>query len=177
MQVPPEIVVVLHRAIDKEKESIGTYLRLARIIRDANAKNVLINLAMDEVSHMTKLEEHLSRLLEGKRWVLPRAEGELEAEAARLSPSARLESMKALDEKEIARADEVRILELAIDKEVEANRQYLELARQAGTPEAKEMFLSLAKEEDLHARLLQAEIDSIGQNGFWFDMQEFTMEQ
>jgi len=26
-------------------------------------------------------------------------------------------------------------------------------------------------------KILKAEIDSIGQNGFWFDMQEFTMEE
>jgi hypothetical protein len=26
-------------------------------------------------------------------------------------------------------------------------------------------------------KILRAEIDSIGQNGFWFDMQEFTMEK
>jgi hypothetical protein len=26
-------------------------------------------------------------------------------------------------------------------------------------------------------KILRAEIDSIGQNGFWFDLQEFTMEQ
>ncbi len=38
------------------------------------------------------------------------------------------------------------------------------------------MFLSLAKEEELHMKILQAEIDSISQSGFWFDMQEFTME-
>jgi hypothetical protein len=129
---------------------------------------------MDEVSHMTKLEEHLSRLLEGRRWVLPKAADEFEAAAAQLTPSGKLEP---LDEAGIARADEIRILELAIDKEIEANGQYLALARSAHSPEAKEMFLSLAKEEELHAKLLRAELDSIGQNGFWFDIQEFTMEQ
>ena len=38
------------------------------------------------------------------------------------------------------------------------------------------MFLALAKEEELHMKILKAEIDSIGQSGFWFDTQEFSME-
>jgi rubrerythrin len=174
MQAPPEIVIVLHRAIDREKAAISIYLQLAKATRDANAKNVLINLAMDEVGHMTKLEKHLSSLLKGKSWLLPRAVDEFDATAAVLPPSARLEKV---DPGKIEKADEIRILELAIDKEIEANRHYLDLAKQADSDESKAMFLSLAKEEELHAKLLQAEIDSIGQSGFWFDMQEFTMEQ
>jgi rubrerythrin len=51
------------------------------------------------------------------------------------------------------------------------------MAERSKKDSAKEMFLALAKEEDLHAKILRAEVDSIGQNGFWFDMQEFTMEQ
>ncbi len=174
MDVPPEIVVVLHRAIDREKEAVTTYLQLAKVSKDANAKNVLINLALDEVGHMNTLEEHLSSVLKGKRWLLPRAEDEVEAAAAVLTPSSKLEK---IDPGELARADEVRILEIAIDKEIRANKGYLDLAKEATSPKTREMFLSLAKQEELHARILKAEVDSIGQNGFWFDMQEFTMEQ
>ena len=171
MQVP-EIVIVIHRAIDKEKEAITTYLQLAKAIKDVKAKNVLINLASDEVGHMNKLEAHLVSFLEGKSWVIPRAGGE--EVAAVMTKSSKLEQ---IDPGKLARADEIQILELAIDKEIAANRSYLDLARNASSKEAKEMFLALAKEEDLHARILKAEVDSIGQNGFWFDMQEFTMEQ
>ena len=78
MQIP-ENIVILHRAIDREKEAIAGYLRLARISRDMNAKNVLINLASDEVGHMNKLEAHLASVLQGKSWVLPKAD---EAEVA-----------------------------------------------------------------------------------------------
>ena len=172
MQVP-EIVVVIHRAIDKEKEAITTYLHLAKAIKDVKAKNVLISLATDEVGHMNKLEDHLTSYLQGKSWVIPPT-SEGEPVAAVMTKSARLEQ---IDPGKLARADEIQILELAIDKEIAANRSYLELAGKASSKEAREMFLALAKEEDLHARILKAEVDSIGQNGFWFDMQEFTMEQ
>jgi len=85
--------------------------------------------------------------------------------------------LEKIDAKTLAKADTIRILKVAIDREVEANRFYLEMAGQSKTDSAKEMFLALAKEEELHAKILRAEVDSIGQNGFWFDMQEFTMEQ
>src|SRR4030067_757708 len=99
---------------------------------------------------------------------------EKDAMAARLTESSKFVFPSAA---ELARADEVRILELAVEREIVANRTYLEMASAAGSGAAKEMFLALAKEEETHSKILRAEIDSIGQNGFWFDMQEFTMEQ
>jgi len=169
-----EIVVAVHMAIDREKDAISLYLKLAKAVKDPKAKNVLINLATDEVGHMDKLERHLTSLLAGKKGLLPKASEILDAMAAQLTESSKFVFPSAA---ELARADEVRILELALEREIVANRTYLKLASAAGSGVAKEMFLSLAKEEEMHAKILRAEVDSIGQNGFWFDMQEFTMEQ
>ncbi len=169
----PEIVLVVHQAIEHEKEAITTYLHFAKLTTDAKAKNVLINLATDEVGHMTKLEDYLSALMQGKAGI-PGAMIASDAMASAMTRSAKLEEFS---KAELARADEVRILELAIDKEIKANQGYLEMAAKAHTDEGKAMFLSLAAEEDLHARILRAEVDALGQDGFWFDMQEFTMEQ
>jgi len=164
---------VLHRAIDRERDAINVYLGLAKIVTDVKAKNVLIHLASDEVGHMTKLEKHLISVLRGKDWVIERADL-VEAMSAQVSQPSLIEK---LDVKKLAKADTIRILGVAIDREIEANRFYLEMAGRSKKDSAKEMFLSLAKEEELHAKILRAEVDSIGQNGFWFDMQEFTMEQ
>ncbi|MBP2686066.1 MAG: rubrerythrin domain protein [Deltaproteobacteria bacterium] len=165
-----EIVVVVHQAIDREKDAISLYLKLAKSVKDPK----LISLATDEVGHMDKLERHLTSLLAGEKGLLPKASEVLDAMAARLTESSKFVFPSAA---ELARADEVRILELAVEREIIANRTYLELASAAGSGVAKEMFLALAKEEETHAKILRAEVDSIGQNGFWFDMQEFTMEQ
>jgi rubrerythrin len=169
-----EIVVVVHKAIDREKDAISLYLKLAKAVKDPKAKNVLINLATDEVGHLDKLERHLTSILSGKEGVLPKAAEVADAMAAQLTESSKFVFPSAA---ELARADEVRILELAVEREIVANRMYLEMAASAGSAVGKEMFLALAKEEEMHAKILRAEVDSIGQNGFWFDMQEFTMEQ
>ncbi|MBP2675626.1 MAG: rubrerythrin domain protein [Deltaproteobacteria bacterium] len=160
-------------AIDREKDAAALYLRLAKTVKDPKGRNVLIHLASDEVGHLDKLERHLVAILSGKEGLLPVTDL-ADAMAARLS-----ESSKRLfpAEPDLARTDEVRILDLALELELEANRWYIELAGSAGSEAARDMFLSLAKEEDGHARILRAEIDSIGENGFWFDMQEFTMEK
>ena len=169
-----EIVVVVHKAIDREKDAISLYLKLAKAVKDPKAKNVLINLASDEVGHLDKLERHLTSILSGKEGLLPRASEVLDAMAAQLSESSKFVFPSAA---ELAKADEIRILEIAVEREIVANRSYLEMAASAQSAVAKEMFLALAKEEETHAKILRAELDSIGQNGFWFDMQEFTMEQ
>jgi rubrerythrin len=169
-----EIVVVVHKAIDREKDAISLYLKLAKAVKDPKAKNVLINLASDEVGHLDKLERHLTSVLSGKEGLLPKASEVRDAMATQLTESSKFVFPSAA---ELAKADEIRILELAVEREIDANRNYLEMAASARSATAKEMFLALAKEEETHAKILRAEVDSIGQNGFWFDMQEFTMEQ
>ncbi|MBM2827821.1 MAG: rubrerythrin domain protein [Actinobacteria bacterium] len=169
-----EAVAVIHRGIHREKEAISAYIKFAKAVKDQKAKSVLINLADDEVGHMTKLEKHLVNILRGQPWLLPKAE-EIEAVAAVFASSA-YPGMD-IQIKGLEKVDEVRILEIAVEREIIANNFYLDLAAKATSAEAKEMFLSLAKEEELHMKILRAEIDSLGQTGFWFDMQEFTMEK
>jgi rubrerythrin len=169
-----EAVAIIHRGIYREKDAINTYIKFAKAVKDPKAKNVLINLADDEVGHLTKLEKHLLNLVKGQPWLLPKAE-EIDAVAAVFSASAYPERDFRLED--LGKMDEIRILEIAAQREIIANQYYLDLAAKTKAPEAKEMFLSLAKEEELHMKILRAEIDSIGQSGFWFDMQEFTMEK
>ncbi len=169
-----EAVAIIHRGIYREKDAIRVYIKLAKAVKDPKAKNVLINLADDEVGHLTKLERHLLNILKGQPWLLPKAD-EIEA-VARVFSSGAYED-KEINEKDLEDLDEINILSVAVQREIIANKFYLDLAAAEKNPEAKEMFLSLANEEELHRKILQAEIDSIGQSGFWFDMQEFTMEK
>jgi hypothetical protein len=41
---------------------------------------------------------------------------------------------------------------------------------------AKEMFQRFLEIEDGHVAMVQAEIDYLSDNGFWFDFTEFNME-
>ena len=168
-----EMVAIIHRGIYREKDAISAYIQLAKRVKDPKAKNVLINLAADEVGHMTKLEKHLMSLLKGQPWLLPHAAEIREVQA--VFEGSAYENLDIKDE-DLAKADEIKILNVAVEREIVANKFYLDLAEKTNSEDAKKMFLSLAKEEELHMKILKAEIDSIGQSGFWFDMQEFSTE-
>jgi rubrerythrin len=168
----PEIIAAVHTAIGREKDAIRIYLTLAKAVKDQKARTVLIGIALDEVGHMEKLEAHLTSLLQGKAWILPKSDV-ASAVGAALTPSMTFE---AVDFAALGKADELKVLEVALDAEFKANQYYLDMASKAQAPEVKEMFLALAKEETVHAKILRAEIDSISSNGFWCDVQEFSVE-
>jgi rubrerythrin len=119
-----EAVAIIHRGIYREKDAIRAYIKFAKAVKDPKAKNVLINLADDEVGHLTKLEKHLMNMLKDQPWLYPKAD-EIEAVAAVFSSSAYPE--KEIREEDLVNVDEVRILKLAVDREIIANRYYLDL--------------------------------------------------
>jgi hypothetical protein len=50
------------------------------------------------------------------------------------------------------------------------------VAKQASDPEASRIFEIIAQEEITHYDLIQAQIDSVTNAGFWFDVGEFKMD-
>src|SRR3970282_2741247 len=108
-----EAVAIIHRGIFREKEAIRAYIKFAKAVKDPKAKNVLINLADDEVGHLTKLERHLMNILKDKPWLYPKAD-EIEAGAAVFSSSAYPE--KEIREEHLGEGDEIKILTLAADR-------------------------------------------------------------
>src|SRR3970282_2584867 len=116
-----EAVASIHRGIYREKDAISAYIKFAKAVKDPKAKNVLINLADDEVGHLNKLEKHLMSLLKGKPWVLPKAE-EIEAVAAVFHSSAYADLEPR--PREIAKFDEVKILTLGVQRELVAKKFY-----------------------------------------------------
>jgi rubrerythrin len=55
--------------------------------------------------------------------------------------------------------------------------QFFEKAiAEAENEEAKQIFQRILDEEKGHYDLIQAEMDSINNSGFWFDVQEFYMD-
>jgi rubrerythrin len=53
---------------------------------------------------------------------------------------------------------------------------FKEVAEQAGDPEAKRIFQLIAEEEVSHYDLIQAQIDSVTNAGFWFDVGDYKMD-
>lgn len=165
-----EIVKVIHIAIGNEKGACKRYLKFAKNTKDEKGRVVLLNLAMDEMGHLEKLEKQLYAMMEGKPWVLPPTDEVTEAAVETGEADVDLLSL------DIDTLDDVRALEVALEYEILANRYYLRQAKKTEHEGLKKLFLSLAAEEEIHKKIIQAEIDAISENGFWFDFQEFSVE-
>ena len=163
-------VKILRTAIEVENNGLVTFLKFARQTKDETGKNMFIQLAMDEHEHRLILEKQLNKLLEGETWQtveIPKSTIE------QVAPAIRQKQQRTKGESGLAEVD---ALNTALDLERKAAQFFKDQAEQVDEPEAKSLFLRLAKWEDSHFDLIQAELDSINGTGFWFGIPEFQMD-
>jgi rubrerythrin len=161
----PETLAALATALEAEKQSLRTYLRLAWDTRDASGKQMFIRLATDEFEHMRLLETWQADM---------RPPGAIEPSAIeRLVPKL---SDKSLQIRGTQGQHQLAALTTALDLEKSARTFYEEQGRLAREEPARVLFNRLAEMEAAHYTLIQAEIDSIQETGFWFGLPEFTLE-
>jgi len=161
----PETLAALATAIEAEKQSLRTYLRLAWDTRDASGKQMFVRLATDEFEHMRLLETWQADT---------RPPGAIEPSVIeRLVPKL---SDKSRQIRGTEGQHQLSALDAALDLEKSARAFYEEQSSLAEEGPACALFNRLAEMEAAHYTLIQAEIDSIQQTGFWFSLPEFTLE-
>lgn len=156
-----------------EKKIHATYVSAAGRAEDPIAKKVFSTLADEEQGHINYLESRLSE------W---RKDGRLSGEKLRtVLPAAdrikgglkRLRSQVA--QRKGNHAGELDSLRQALAAEDETSGFYRQMVRDLPAP-GQELFARFLEIEDGHAAIVQAEIDSVNQMGFWFDIKEFDLE-
>ncbi|MBN2461571.1 MAG: ferritin family protein [Candidatus Cloacimonetes bacterium] len=70
--------------------------------------------------------------------------------------------------------DPKRLLEFAINKEIEASDKYREIAEQTGEEKIRRFFLELSREEENHRDILEKEIHRLQGTMMWFDEAELN---
>jgi rubrerythrin len=155
----------LATALEAEKQSLRAYLRLAWDTHDASGKQMFIRLATDEFEHMRLLETWQA----GQQ---PPATLEPSA-IERLVPHL---SDKSLQIRGTSGQHQLSALNAALDLETSARTFYEEQSRKAQGEPARATFSRLAEMEAAHYALIQAEVDNIREDGFWFGLREFTLE-
>ena len=73
------------------------------------------------------------------------------------------------------RGDEMKMLKKALQVEVETSNFYKRMVSEL-EPEGQRFFARFLEIEEGHLTLVQAELDCVSGTGFWFDMQEFSLE-
>ena len=160
-------------AIVYENKVHATYAAAAKRAEDETAKKVFLTLAEEEQGHVTYLE---SRLMEWQK------DGQLSNEKLRtILPSTerikagvqRLRSQVA--QRKGNHAAELDSLRQALAAEDETSAFYRRMVSEL-PEEGQNLFSRFLEIEDGHAAIVQAEMDSVSQSGFWFDVKEFDLE-
>ncbi len=158
-------------ALDYERRVRDYYYETAEKVEDDKGKEVFTALAEEEQYHVDYLESRL------KHW---RLNGKLDKTALKSTLPSRewVEEGKARMEGIPLKRDmstEIKHLKDALKLEEEVSQHYRELV--AGlTDDAQQMFKRFLEIEDGHTAIVQAEIDALEGNGFWFDFTEFNLE-
>jgi rubrerythrin len=167
--MPTELMKALKTAYEAEKEGLKAYLKYAKQTKVATGKNMFIQLALDEVDHMDLIEKFINKTMEGQPIE------QVNVPKGRLSKF--MPSTKDLKFSEKSELGDEDALKVALAHEEKAMNFYIEEAQKATDPKVKEFFQKLAEVEKKHFEIIKAEIDFMSNDGFWFDTQEFTVEE
>ena len=163
-----ELIKMIESGIELEKQGLRRYLELARKSTVAEGKNLFIMLASDEVDHMELLENLKANVLKGS-YTAPKLEV---YNVKELLPKLEKGHMEVKGEKQLTELD---ALKLALEFEKRASEFYEKLADATNDPETKKFAMDLARWEESHYDLLQAQLDELKNTGFYFNMMEFDL--
>lgn len=160
-------------ALQYENKVRDHYIWAAEKAEDPKGKAFFETLAKEEQGHVDYLE---TRLLQ---W---RSEGKLKAEPLQTaipSPNFLAEGLQMLKASKEARdySDDYKRLFTALKLEEEVSVYYKGLVDTLENPEAKAMFGRFLEIEDGHTAIVQAEVDVLTKTGFFYDFQEFNLEE
>ena len=158
-------------AIQYENRVVAVYEDAAKTTLDPTGKRVFEALVQEEKKHVEYLQAKLSE------W---KKSGHVTASQLNTVVPSRQrieEGVQKLKNRAATKAQETetRLLKRAMDVEVETSLFYESVVREL-PPEGQKLFERFVEIEVGHQAIVQAEMNAVSGLGFWFDMQEFTLE-
>lgn len=161
----------IQTAIQYEKRVVQVYEEAARASQDPAGRKIFGALVKEEQQHVAYLE---SRLGEWKSsgHVTAASPGTVVPSRQRID-----EGIRMLQGRVAAKAPEaeMRLLKRALDVEVKTGAFYARVVREL-PPEGRKLFERFVEIEQGHQAIVQAEMNAVAGNGYWFDMPEISME-
>lgn len=159
------------KALEYENRVREVYGQCVEQATDPIGKKVFSVLADEEQGHIDYLEHKLKQL---------RETGEVTADAVEtaLPTKQKIEAGIKKLEKKVSGADfssEEELLRRALKVEEETSGFYKKMVDELPA-EGRDFFYPFMTIEDGHVAIVQAELDSVTQSGFWFDYREFDLE-
>jgi len=169
-QISPEVKEAIKTAIQLEKDGRKFFEQAAEETENELGKKMFRKLADDEIRHLVTFEKMFKTLTDPKTWGQLLKEGQPRKRMPYFAEKAENRSPAEHG------ADELSALRQALEVERKAIDFFRGVAGGTEDPEAKRIFELIAEEEVSHYDLIQAQIDSVTNSGFWFDVGEFQMD-
>ena len=159
----------IEEALKLETNGQAFFNRAAEMTHNELGKKMFLRLASEEAKHL----EHFSRLFSS---VLHSEEWKKVVSRDRLTgASPVIEELAARMKRPESKGD-IEALRMGMELELKAIDFFKLCAQKTKEPAAKEIFLKISEEEKFHYDLLQAQVDSLTDTGFWLDSSEFRMD-
>jgi rubrerythrin len=165
-----KLLSALKMAYEAEKQGLKTYLEYAKKTEVGAGKDMFIQLALDEVDHMELIENFSAEIAEGKPF------HKIEVPAGRIAQFKPDVDKATLNKLQKSTLNDEEALKVALEHEKNAENMYEKLAQEEENPEVRAFFEEMAKVEEKHYQIIQAELNFMRQEGFWFDTTEFSVE-
>lgn len=159
------------QAIDYETRIRDIYRDAIQGTGDPKGRKVFQALADDEQRHIDYLEAKRTQWYGEGRITVESLVSHIPVAELLAANMEDLEQTMARED----RTDEKRMLSKALQVEVETSAFYRRMVEQV-EGDARAMFARFLEIEDGHIAVVQAELDYISHTGFWFDFQEFDLE-
>ena len=158
-------------ALVYENKVFATYQKAEAEATDETGKRVFKVLADEEQGHIDYLESCLAEWQKTGKLTVEKLETAIPSQEAiqkrvgQIDPNTRGE----------ATPREVELLDQALAAEIETAGFYKRMVEELDD-EGKALFKRFVEIEEGHVSIVEAELDSVRGNGFWFGMQEFSLE-
>ena len=140
---------------------------------DAVAKRIFGVLCREENGHLKYLQQRLEEWQKTGKVVVKKLGTSIPARAA--IDNSLKDLRRTVKPKSTRQIPELELLKKALDAEIKTSNFYKEMVGKLDG-EGQELFKRFVEIEEGHEAIVRAEINTVGNWGFWFDTPEFRLE-
>jgi rubrerythrin len=169
--ISSQVLEAIKGAIQLEIDGRAFFDHAAVTTNPELGKKMFQKLANDESRHLEVFGELFTAVIGDEEW----QKYVSEKEKTKSPLIEELKTRMGRKEKE-GKAGETEAIRIGMELERKAIDFFADAARKTGDANAKKIFEKISAEEELHYDLLQAQLDSVTNSGYWLDVASHKMD-
>lgn len=169
--ISAQVLEAIKGAIQLEVDGRAFFDHAVETTKSELGKKMFQKLANDETQHLKVFGELFTTVIGDEEW----KKYVSEKEKAKAPLIEELKERMGRKEKE-GKAGETEAIRIGMELERKAIDFFADAAKKAGDANAKAIFEKISKEEELHYDLLQSQLDSVTNSGYWLDVASYKMD-